>query len=519
MTVTVDLNRCQSYGQCTMMAPDVFRFSGEESLEYDHVPPAAEDENVARAVAACPVQAITVGQPSALAGVRRRGGPVAAGQGGGPRRIVVVGASLAGLRAVEALRDEGFTGDITVIGDEPHEPYDRPPLSKAVLTGRLDIEHVLMARPRDAGVRWLLGTAAGLDAPGRRVMLADGRVVPYDRLLIATGVRARELPGQDPAVRGVHRLRGRDDAERLRADLAAGPRRVLIVGGGLIGSEVAGACRSLGLPVTLVHRGPSPLSGALGTIVGGHAAGLQRDAGVDLRLESTVTALETDGRGRLRRARLSAGSGVDTDVAVISLGAVANVEWLRGAGLEAGPRGVVCDAKCRVLRSDGSADEEIFAAGDVTRWPHPLYDGRLISLGHWGNAVAQAQAAAHNMTCAPSNRRDYAPLPAFWSDQFGANIKVVGVPSLADSTVLTQGSLADGRFVVAYGLHGRLVAAAAVNSPRVLDGYAALIRARAPFPPRINAGDSPPELIPQDAGFSGAAGGAPRPLVPSSPLQ
>jgi NADPH-dependent 2,4-dienoyl-CoA reductase/sulfur reductase-like enzyme len=350
-------------------------------------------------------------------------------------------------------------------------------------------------------------------------MLADGRAVPYDRLLIATGARARELPGQTREVPGVHRLRGRDDAERLRADLAAGPRRVLVVGGGLIGSEVASACRSLGLAVTVVHRGPSPLSGVLGTIVGGHAARLQREAGVDLRLESTVTALEEDGRGRLRRARLSTGGGVDADVVVIALGAVANVEWLRGAGLAAGPRGVVCDAACRVLRIDGSASEEVFAAGDVARWPHPLYDGRLISLGHWGNAVAQAQAAAHNMTCAPPDRRDYAPLSAFWSDQFGANIKVVGVPWLADSAVLTQGSLADGRFVAAYGRHGRLAAAAAVNSPRVLDGYASLIQARAPFPPQLNATDGPPELIPQDAGFSRPAGGAPRPMVPSSPPQ
>ncbi|MFF1307339.1 FAD-dependent oxidoreductase [Streptomyces sp. NPDC058307] len=519
MTVIVDLNQCQSYGQCTMMAPGVFRFSGEESLEYDHVPPAAEEDDVARAVAACPVQAITAEWPSTLAGARGPQRAMAAGRAGQPRRIVVVGASLAGLRAVEALRDEGFTGDVTVIGDEPYEPYDRPALSKAVLTGRLDIEHVLMARPRDTGAHWLHATAAGLDAAGRRVLLADGRTVPYDRLLIATGVRAREMPGQDAAVHGVHRLRGRDDAERLRADLAAGPRRVLVVGGGLIGSEVASACRSLGLAVTLVHRGPSPLSGALGTIVAGHAARLQRDCGVDLRLGTTVTALEADARGRLRRARLSDDTSVEADAAVIALGAVANVEWLRGSGLDAGPRGVVCDSACRVRGTDGSVAGEVFAAGDVARWPHPLYDGQLISLGHWGNAVAQARAAAHNMTCSPSSRTDYAPLPAFWSDQFGANIKAVGLPSLADSTVLTQGTFAEGRFVVAYGRRGRLIAAVAVNSPRVLDGYAALIEARAPFPPRINAGDGPPELIPQDAGFSGAAGVAPRSLVPSSPPQ
>lgn len=438
-----------------------------------------------------------------------------------PRRIVITGASMAGLRAAEALREEGFAGDITLIGDEPHQPYDRPPLSKAVLTGWLDTEHVQLARVRDVGARWLLGTAAaGLDPAARQVTLADGRTEPYDRLLIATGVRARELPEGDRALAGVHLLRGRDDADRLRAALAAGPQRVLVIGGGFTGSEVASACRSLGRAVTLVHRGPSPLSHALGAMVGDHAARLQRESGVDLRLETLVTALEGDERGRLRRAWLSDGSSLDVDVAVVALGAIANVEWLSGAGLAANQLGVVCDQECRARRADGSASEEVFAAGDVARWPHPLYDGQLVTLEHWGNAVEQARAAAHNMIRAAPERRVYEPLPAFWADQFGANIKVVGVPWLADQAVLTQGSLADGRFVVAYGRNGRLVATAAVNSPRVLDGYASLIQARAPFPPQINAADGPPELVPQNAGFPlaeiGAATGS---LVPSSPLR
>jgi 3-phenylpropionate/trans-cinnamate dioxygenase ferredoxin reductase component len=442
------------------------------------------------------------------------------GSGPAPRRIVIAGASLAGLRAAEALRDEGFAGEITIIGDEPRQPYDRPPLSKAVLTGWLDTEHVQLARIREADAGWLLGTAAaGLDPVGRLVLLADGRSVTYDRLLIATGVRARQLPGAERVLSGVHVLRGLDDASRLRAALAAGPQRVLVVGGGFTGSEVASACRSLGLAVTLVHRGPSPLSSALGGIVGGHAARLQRESGVDLRLEITVTALEGDERGQLRRAWLSDGSSLAADVAVVALGAVANVEWLSGAGLAANQLGVVCDQAGRACRADGSASQEIFAAGDVARWPHPLYDKQLITLEHWGNAVEQARAAAYNMIRPATEQRAYERLPAFWSDQFGANIKVLGVPWLTDQAVLTQGSLADGRFVIAYGRSGRLAAAAAVNSPRVLDGYASLIQARAPFPPQLNAADGPLELIPQAAGFPVDGSGAAPSLVSSPSIR
>jgi 3-phenylpropionate/trans-cinnamate dioxygenase ferredoxin reductase component len=417
--------------------------------------------------------------------------------------VVIVGASLAGLYAAQALRKEAFAGRLTLIGDEPYPPYDRPPLSKAVLTGRLPPDHTTLPLMREIHAEWLLGVpATGLDLAGREVYLADGRRVGFDRLLISTGTRARPWP--DPAqaaLDGVFTLRTRNDAARLRARLAAGPRRVLVIGGGFTGSEVAFVCHELGLAVTLAERGPAPLAGALGGAAGTVAAQLQRQHGVDLRCNTTVMALEGDAPGRLRRAHLSDGDALDVDVAVVALGAVRNVEWLRGAWLAADARGVVCDGACRAFDADGIVTDDLFVAGDVARWPHPLYDGELIAVEHWGNAVEQAATAAHNMVCAPAERRAHKPLPAFWSNQFGVNIKSVGLPTVAEEVVVTQGMVAERRFVAAYGRRGRVVAAVAVNMPRWLPAYQALIEAGAPFPPALTAADAPAELRPVPAGF------------------
>ncbi|MFB6438344.1 NAD(P)/FAD-dependent oxidoreductase [Streptomyces sp. NPDC056411] len=429
-----------------------------------------------------------------------------------PERIVVVGASLAGLRAAEALRDEGFTGELTLIGDEPYAPYDRPPLSKAVLSGWLTTDHTVLPRVRDIGARWLLGTPAhGLDVPARRVALADGRREAYDRLLIATGTRSRPWPKErGGALDGVHLLRSRDDADRLRAALAAGPERVLVIGAGFTGGEVASVCRDLGLAVTVTQRSGAPLASALGGVVGDAAARWYREAGVDLRLRTSVQALEGDADGRLRRAVLSDGTVVETEVAVVAAGALANTGWLAGSGLAADDRGVVCDDACRALTVEGTPVPDVFVAGDVARWPHPLFPGQLLRLDHWDNAVAQARTAAHNMTRARLDHHVHQPLPAFWSNQFGVNLKCVGLPALADQVVVTQGSLDQRCFVAAYGQRGRLVAAVAVDSPRVLDGYAALIEAGASFPPVLNATDGPDRHEPFDPAF-------PRPAAPAAP--
>ncbi len=219
--------------------------------------------------------------------------------------MVIVGASLAGLRAAEALRNEGFTGHLTLIGDEPWEPYDRPPLSKSVLTGWLPIDHTTLPQLRDIQAKWILGVAAtSLDRQKHQVRLADGRLVDFDRLLIATGTRARPWVNREQAaLDGVFTLRTREDSSRLHTRLASGPKRVLVIGGGFTGSDVASVCRELGLQVTLAERGPAPLAGALGQAAGAVAAIWQRQYGVDLRCNVTVMSLEGDTDGRLRSAR------------------------------------------------------------------------------------------------------------------------------------------------------------------------------------------------------------------------
>jgi NADPH-dependent 2,4-dienoyl-CoA reductase/sulfur reductase-like enzyme len=418
--------------------------------------------------------------------------------------IAIVGASLAGLSAAETLRAEGFPGRITVIGDEPYLPYDRPPLSKAVLTGRFPASHTTLPRRHTrTDVCWKLGVpAARLDLAGKRVHLAEGQAVPYDRVLIATGTRARPWHDADQAgLDGVFMLRGIEDAERLRARLMARPRRVLVIGGGFTGSEIASCCRELDLPVTLVERASAPLCGALGATVGERAAALQRAHGVDLRCCVTVAALEGDASGRLRRARLSDGAAIDADVAIVALGAIRNTEWLSGSGLAAGPFGIACDAGCRAIADNFIVTDDIFVAGDVARFPHPLYRHQFLSLEHWGNAVGQASIAAHNMICAPQERRPHLVVPAFWSNQFGVNIKSVGVPSAADEVVIAQGSVEADRFVAVYGRAGRVVAAVTFNQGRWLEFYLRLIERAAPFPPDMAIADAPAVHEPMPAAF------------------
>ena len=502
MRLVVDLTRCQGYAQCAFLAPDVFRMHGDEALWYNPEPDDSRREQVLRAAAACPVQALRVegvhvreALPAAVPAARDGGTFRRTG------RIVIVGASIAGLRAAAKLRQEGFTGSLTLIGDEPYEPYDRPPLSKQVLDGWVPAQRTALPRPGDLDAHWRLGVpATGLDLAAKQVLLADGAEVGFDRLLIATGVRARPWPNPaEAALDGVFVLRTRDHAAGLQRRLATGPRRVLIIGAGFIGSEVASDCRELGLPVTVAERGSAPLVGALGRVVGAIAAGLQRDHGVDLRCGITVTALEGDVGGRLRRAHLSDGTALDVDVAVAALGSVRNVEWLEDSRLAAGPWGVACDSGSRAFTVDGMVADDVFVAGDVARFPHPLYDFQFLALEHWGNAVAQGEIAAHNMISSQTERWPHLVIPEFWSAQFGIEIKSVGVPTFADEVVIAQGSAADRRFMAVYGCRGRLTAAVAFNQAKWLEFYEGLIERAAPFPPDFRAVDHPDRLRPVSA--------------------
>jgi NADPH-dependent 2,4-dienoyl-CoA reductase/sulfur reductase-like enzyme len=477
---------------------------GDEALWYDPEPGDLEREQVLAAAAACPVQALRVDgahlrDASHAATPARGDGLAEAFRRTG--RIVIVGASLAGLRAAAELRREGFTGSLTLIGDEPYEPYDRPPLSKQVLDGWVPAQRTALPVPGDLDAQWRLGVpATGLDLAARHVRLAGGEEVGFDRLLIATGVRARPWPNpEEAALDGVFVLRGRDDAAVLQQRLAAGPGRVLLVGGGFIGSEVASACCGLGLPVTVAERGPAPLVGALGRVVGAIAADMQRDHGVDLRCGVTVTALEGDSGGRLRRAHLSDGTALDVEVAVVALGSVRNVEWLQDSGLAAGPWGVGCDAALRAFTADDMVGDDVFVAGDVARFPHPLYDFQFLALEHWGNAVAQAEIAAHNMISPQAGRWPHLAIPEFWSAQFGTEIKSVGVPTFADQVVIAEGSAADRRFIAVYGYRGRVTAAVTFGQAKWLEFYEDQIQRAAPFPPQFRTVDQAGERQPVPA--------------------
>jgi NADPH-dependent 2,4-dienoyl-CoA reductase/sulfur reductase-like enzyme len=286
-----------------------------------------------------------------------------------------------------------------------------------VLAGWVRADATKLPRMRDVDAEWRLGVAAtGLDRVNGLVRLADGSEVEGDAALIATVVRSRKWPNPDEAaLEGVYTLRTSADAAALQGALAANPRRVLIIGSGFIGSEVASVCRDLGLEVTVAERGPAPLSGPLGGVIGSIAADMQREAGVDLRTGVSVLTMEGDASGHVRRVRLSDGSTLDVDVVVTSLGSIRKIEWLDGAGLAAGFWGVGCDAGCRAFDVNGMVTSRIFVAGDIARAPHVLYDYEFLAMEHWDNAVLGAQVAAHNMLCDETDRWAHLMIPQFWS--------------------------------------------------------------------------------------------------------
>jgi len=410
-------------------------------------------------------------------------------------RVVVVGASLAGLRGAESLRQAGFRGPLTIIGAEPHRPYDRPPLSKAVLTGEVAADATTLPNRVDLEADWRFGDpATGLDRTRRTVSLASGEALPYDRLLIATGASARAWPNPAEAgLAGVHTLRGRDEAEALRRDLAAGPAHVVIIGGGFIGCEVAASARALDLSVTLVETGPTLLAKVLGQHLGSVVEALHASLGTTIRSGVKVAALEDDGAGRVARVRLADGTVLPADVVVVALGAVRNTGWLAGSGLAFDEGGIDCDAQGYVLDESERPDTRIAAAGDVARFPHPLYPGHRIALEHWGHAVAQGQHAGRLL--AGRAPEPYRAVPAFWSSQGGITIKSVGLTTGADGFVVARGSLKAGRFVAVYGQAGRCIAAVAFDCGRWLPTYAEHIAAGAPFPPETGGVDAGPFTV------------------------
>lgn len=383
-------------------------------------------------------------------------------------RIAVVGGSLAGLRAAEALRRRGFEGRVTVLGEEPHLPYDRPPLSKELLAGKWEPERVALASEEKLApleLDWRLGVrATGLDPAAREVALESGERVGYDGCVIATGAAPRALPGVAP-MEGVFTLRTLDDALAIRAELERGPR-VAVVGGGFIGAEVAATCRERGLEVTLLEALPTLLGGALDAETGEWLAALHRERGVDVRCGARVAGFE--GGARVERVRLEDGSAVEADVVVVGIGVAPRTDWLEGSGLELGD-GVVCDAACR------ASAPGVVAAGDVARWWHPRLEAS-VRVEHWTNATEQADAAAATLLAGEGEAPAFAPVPFFWSDQLGARIRFAGVAGKHDVTRVVAGHADEARFLRLYGREGRLTGALGVNRARLVAKARALLR-------------------------------------------
>jgi NADPH-dependent 2,4-dienoyl-CoA reductase/sulfur reductase-like enzyme len=387
------------------------------------------------------------------------------------RRVVVVGASLAGLRACETLRTDGFTGTIVLVGDEEHLPYDRPPLSKKLLAGEWEPDRIVLRKPEavdELGLELRLGVrATGLDLDGRSVHLADGSPVPFDGLVLATGSRTRRLPGQD-AVPEVRELRTLDDSLALRELIAGGTARVVVVGAGFIGLEVAATAHSLGCSVTVLEAAEAPLIRGLGAEMGRATTSIHD--GFTIRCGVAVERLHTDGVG------LAGGEWLPADVVVVGIGVAPATEWLEGSGLELRD-GVVCDATlCAGVAG-------VYAAGDLARWPNELY-GDEMRLEHWTNAAEQGAAAAHNLLAiaAGGAAEAYAPVPFFWSDQAPHRIQLLGHCGGADDDVEVEvvvGSPADRRFLALYGRRGRLLGALGVNAPRLVMPYRPLLAAAA----------------------------------------
>ncbi len=372
-----------------------------------------------------------------------------------PSSVLVVGASAAGLSTAEALRRNGYRGRLTLLGAESHAPYDRPPLSKQVLAGEWVPERTRL-RPEQAlselDAELLLGDpAVGLDATQRVVRTASGRSLCADTVVVATGVTPRRL-SVGAGLSGVHVLRTLDDTLALRAELSRASR-LIVLGEGVLGSEVAATARGLGLSVTMIGPQPAPLASRLGPLVSGKLAELHSEHGVRLVLGHLVEQLVGE-HGRVTGVRLDSGQLLSADVVVMAVGAEPSTAWLRDSDLTLDD-GVVCDAHCR-------AAPGIYAVGDVARWYHPAL-GTTLRLENRTNATEQAQVVAANILGAD---RTYAPVPYFWTDQFDTKMQVYGRPAADDDATVVEGDPTGRRFVVRFERAGRVTGIIGWNMPK-----------------------------------------------------
>ena len=398
------------------------------------------------------------------------------------RNVVVVGASLAGLRAVETLRTGGFDGTVTLIGDEAHLPYDRPPLSKRLLSGEWEPERVMLRKPDDMAsldVTWRRGVAAtALDVDGGVITLADGDEVAYEGLIVATGASARRMPGQEAHSHAVV-LRTLEDALDLRARLAPGGSRVVVIGAGFIGLEVAATAAQLGNEVVVLEGGPAPLMRALGPEMGAAVAAVHADHGVEIRCGVQVDDLAGGA------VLIDGGWHEPADIVVVGIGVTPATGWLEGSGLELRD-GLVCGADLNAGRP------LVYGAGDVVRWYNPLFDEEM-RVEHWTNAAEQGAIAASNLISESAGQPcvDYAPVPFFWSDQYDRRIQFLGRAAPDDDVVVVAGSVDARQFVALYGRAGRLCGVLGVSMPRAVMRFRQHLMARIGFAEAVEIATGP----------------------------
>jgi len=368
-----------------------------------------------------------------------------------PERVVIVGAGLAGVRTAERLREGGYTGAITLVGQEAEPPYDRPPLSKQVLRGEREV--VRLRDPdsyAELGVELRLGVrAASLDADARKVVLDDGTNADYDALVIATGASPRVLPHS--VHDGVHVLRSAEDCRTLRTAAMQGNRAV-VVGGGFIGCEVAASLRLLGLDVTVVELASAPLVTVLGEQLSADVVRLHESNGVTMRCGVGVDALEGD--DRVTGVRLVDGSVIPADLVVVGLGVTPTVEWLAGSGLVI-DNGVSCDEHGR------ASAPGVYAVGDVASWHNPRI-GRAHRYEHWTSAADQAGLVAQTILTGAAATT--LPVPYFWSDQYKVKIQSLGMPTAAADEIVVL-ELSEIKRLALYGVAGVLTGAVGFSSP------------------------------------------------------
>jgi phthalate 3,4-dioxygenase ferredoxin reductase component len=387
--------------------------------------------------------------------------------------VVIVGSSVAGVRAARALRTEGYQGRVTLVGEEPELPYDRPPLSKQVLTGAWPAERASLLTAQaaaDAGIDLRLGAPArSLDPQGRLLRLADGEPLPYDDLVIATGASARPSPWQPPS--GVYQLRTLADCLALRKRFAGGGT-VVMIGAGFIGAEAAAAARSAGCEVTLVDPVPVPMARAAGPVIGALLADVHRRHGVRTRLGVGVQAVS--GRAGDLTVALTDGSELRAETVTVGIGAIPNDQWLHHSGLLIDD-GVVCDT---YLAAVGT--EHVFAAGDVARWPHPE-PAALVRSEHWTSAADQARCVARNIA-RPEAREPFKPSDYVWSDQYDWKVQLAGhrARAVADWTIGTPEAERPQVTVLHADETGRLCAAVCLNWPKAFVQCRRLLDERAP---------------------------------------